>query len=88
VSVPSVSARISAAIFDRGRSASNEVRHDHPRGCGLIVACPLAMAAALVALRTRSARGLSAGAGTTRRWSDGLSDHQVVEVRKFGHALV
>jgi hypothetical protein len=33
--------------------ADTEMRHDHPRGSGLIVACtlPLAMAAALVALR-------------------------------------
>ncbi len=34
----------------------NEMRHDHPRGSGLIVACtlPLALAASLVALRTLS----------------------------------
>jgi hypothetical protein len=43
---------------------ANEMRHDHPRGSGLIVACtlPLAMAAALVALRNHAARRPNDGA--------------------------
>ena len=40
---------------DEWSPADTEMRHDHPRGSGLTVACtlPLAMAAALVSLRCR-----------------------------------
>jgi hypothetical protein len=42
---------------DAWTPSAHEMRHDHPRGSGLIVAqtLPLAMAAALVALRSHSA---------------------------------